>query len=187
VFCPATDDDFKPISGPADKRPFRIEFNPKDIGKYLKGRTFIIRAESTLKNGNLVLQYCGRLRTFNQYCNQSIYGCTSGPMFDIEARKAIDVIWINNINSSNQLSVEKAKNTCMDPTFEPHKNYCSLKCKTRSTMTFNEPTIHPDTNTSSMRISYTTWPISTHVHGAEVRPAFDGNPLSWNINNPKRK
>ena len=21
--------------------------------------------------------------------------------------------------------------------------------------------------------------VSTHVHGLEVRPAFDGNPLSW--------
>ena len=28
-------------------------------------------------------------------------------------------------------------------------------------------------------INVDNWPMSTHVHGLEVRPAFDGNPLSW--------
>jgi hypothetical protein len=29
--------------------------------------------------------------------------------------------------------------------------------------------------------------MSTHVHGAEIRPVFDGNPLSWNSNNQADK
>ena len=69
VFCPATDDDFKATSGADDKRRFRIEFDPKEQDKYLKDRTYIIRTENTMKNGHLVLQYCGRLRNFRQYCN----------------------------------------------------------------------------------------------------------------------
>lgn len=35
-----------------------------------------------------------------------------------------------------------------------------------------------------MLISKTNWPMTTHVHGAEIRPTFDGNPLSW-IDNSK--
>ena len=30
-----------------------------------------------------------------------------------------------------------------------------------------------------MIISKSDWPMTTHVHGSEVRPTFDGNPLSW--------
>ena len=30
-----------------------------------------------------------------------------------------------------------------------------------------------------MRIAYRNWPSVAHLHGAEVRPTFDGNPLSW--------
>lgn len=33
-----------------------------------------------------------------------------------------------------------------------------------------------------MVISSQNWPSVAHLHGAEVRPTFDGNPLSW-INN----
>lgn len=36
-----------------------------------------------------------------------------------------------------------------------------------------------------MRISPENWPTSTHVHGAEIRPTFDGNPLSWTSNKGK--
>ena len=32
------------------------------------------------------------------------------------------------------------------------------------------------------RISENHWPITMHVHGAEIRPTFDGNPLSWTDN-----
>jgi hypothetical protein len=54
-------------------------------------------------------------------------------------------------------------------------------------MTFDDPTTHPHTSGQNLRISYNAWPISTHIHGGEVRPAFDGNPLSWHSNDPKRK
>lgn len=35
----------------------------------------------------------------------------------------------------------------------------------------------------TMLIDKDHWPITTHVHGAEIRPTFDGNPLSWTSNN----
>lgn len=97
VFCPATKEDFKPWVE-NDTRRYVVEINPNDRAKFKPGKTFIVRAESRMVDGKLSLQYCGRLRTFNQYCNESVYGCTSGPMFDIEARSSIDVIWINNLN-----------------------------------------------------------------------------------------
>lgn len=31
-------------------------------------------------------------------------------------------------------------------------------------------------------ITATNWPTSTHIHGLEIRPTFDGNPLSWVAN-----
>ena len=34
-----------------------------------------------------------------------------------------------------------------------------------------------------MHISEKAWPVSTHIHGLEVRPSFDGNPVSWFTNN----
>ncbi len=48
-------------------------------------------------------------------------------------------------------------------------------------MTYVDPTNKNDTHleTSPIVIANTAWPASTHVHGAEVRPTFDGNPLSW--------
>ena len=50
--------------------------------------------------------------------------------------------------------------------------------KIYSSQTFIDPTIKSN-NTTPMVIASKAWPTSTHVHGAEVRPTFDGNPLSW--------
>jgi hypothetical protein len=56
--------------------------------------------------------------------------------------------------------------------------------KQNVTQTYPGPTgEHGD---DGVRISPTNWPTSTHVHGAEVRPTFDGNPLSW-INNAQQR
>ncbi len=35
----------------------------------------------------------------------------------------------------------------------------------------------------TMPIDENHWPMTTYAHGAEIRPAFDGNPLSWTNNN----
>lgn len=50
-------------------------------------------------------------------------------------------------------------------------------------MTFDDP-IKMDGEYMALTPSH--WPASTHLHGAEVRPTFDGNPLSWIANNGAR-
>lgn len=47
--------------------------------------------------------------------------------------------------------------------------------------TNNHTSTHP-----KVKISSKNWPISTHVHGAQVRPTFDGNPMSWIDNSGNR-
>jgi FtsP/CotA-like multicopper oxidase with cupredoxin domain len=57
--------------------------------------------------------------------------------------------------------------------------------KSRS-QTFMDPTniTHTMSSKDYMEISGNSWPITMHLHGAEIRPTFDGNPLSWIDNNP---
>lgn len=52
-------------------------------------------------------------------------------------------------------------------------------------MTYADPTNQTHL-ASSVQILPSNWPTSTHVHGAQVRPTFDGNPLSWFSNNGTR-
>jgi hypothetical protein len=44
----------------------------------------------------------------------------------------------------------------------------------------DSPVMHQYVTHTKMTVK--NWPMTVHVHGAEVRPTFDGNPLSW-INN----
>ncbi len=60
------------------------------------------------------------------------------------------------------------------------------KNPSEATRTYTDPTEHISNDTNSVRITPKTWPTSTHVHGAEVRPTFDGNPLSWIDNSGNR-
>jgi hypothetical protein len=103
-------------------------------------------------------------------------------MFDISTRDNVDIIWVNNLNQ-NTKTVDICNASASDP------NHCTLMSKVDSTRTFVDPTTHTSSpaGEDTMNISYNTWPISTHVHGAEVRPVFDGNPLSWIINNKTLK
>uniref|UniRef100_A0A1J3CGV6 Spore coat protein A n=1 Tax=Noccaea caerulescens TaxID=107243 RepID=A0A1J3CGV6_NOCCA len=101
-------------------------------------------------------------------------------MFDIPARESIDIVWVNNLN---QYSVPNTAGSCMDPTAD--QTYCSLMSKINKTQTYSDPTnLTMSSPLDMMRIGTTAWPLTTHLHGAEIRPTFDGNPLSWVDNNP---
>ncbi len=58
--------------------------------------------------------------------------------------------------------------------------------KQRKQSTFYDPTQDSASGNpppmKKMLISKSNWPMTTHVHGAEIRPTFDGNPLSWTEN-----
>lgn len=60
-----------------------------------------------------------------------------------------------------------------------------LKSKFNNAQTFTDPTDVQDGH-EHMQINSSFWPAAVHVHGAEVRPTFDGNPLSWITNNGSR-
>lgn len=59
------------------------------------------------KNGNWVpthspaLFYCGLMSDFLDNCTKTYFACSSpGALFDISTRENVDIVWINNLNSS---------------------------------------------------------------------------------------
>jgi FtsP/CotA-like multicopper oxidase with cupredoxin domain len=103
-------------------------------------------------------------------------------MFDFNVGHEVDVIWINLLDSTIYPDIT---NTCLDP--NPAFNAkCSFPLKSFKTQTYLDPTNIPHQGTQHARISTSNWPTTTHVHGLEVRPTFDGNPLTWVSNNGTR-
>ena len=47
--------------------------------------------------------------------------------------------------------------------------------------TYKSPTNHTpySTHNENFKTGLNNIPMVTHVHGLEVRPTFDGNPMSW--------
>jgi hypothetical protein len=50
--------------------------------------------------------------------------------------------------------------------------------------TYDDPTSSDMSGMKPIGINKNNWPSVAHVHGAEIRPTFDGNPLSWIDNHP---
>jgi hypothetical protein len=67
-------------------------------------------------------------------------------------------------------------------------NYCHLMVKKNHTQTFLDVTQMNMSSSAFLekRITPKTWPMVTHLHGAEIRPTMDGNPLSWIDNEDKK-
>ena len=69
-------------------------------------------------------------------------------------------------------------------------SHCSIWAKdtTCDSYTYEDPVLFEQGVTDDAKvfpINVDTTIISTHLHGLEVRPAFDGNPLSWYANHSK--
>lgn len=45
--------------------------------------------------------------------------------------------------------------------------------------TYFTPTDYQYNAKEHFRVNPNSVPISPHIHGMEIRPAYDGNPLSW--------
>ena len=64
-----------------------------------------------------------------------------------------------------------------------NRNFCSLpsKKKGEEMCTYQSPTniVPGNTLEKNYLISPLNIPFVTHIHGLEVRPAFDGNPMAW--------
>lgn len=100
-------------------------------------------------------------------------------MFDIPTRDPVDIIWINSLNPDH---LPDTSGSCLDTKDPPSSDFCTLMAKINKTQTFLDPTRN-DMNSKKafkrFKIGKDSWPMSTHIHGAEIRPTFDGNPLSW--------
>jgi hypothetical protein len=106
--------------------------------------------------------------------------CSSpGPMFDIASREMVDVIWVNRLDHN---ILPDVRGTCLDTKGKiKDKDYCKIMAKINRTQTYLDPTDMNELHSSAtlMPITPNSWPMTTHLHGAEIRPTFDGNPLSW--------
>ena len=64
-----------------------------------------------------------------------------------------------------------------------YKNYCTLNQRKKGyeTCTYNQPTnlVPNHTHTKTFLMSPANIPVVTHIHGMEVRPVLDGNPMAW--------
>jgi hypothetical protein len=195
VFCPATDEEVGGYEGNTDLRrrlltgkgKVSYKANLEKAGSdYLHNRTYIISAKSIQGPSGPILRYCGRARRVSETCADSNPDlCMAKPMFDLMIYQEIDIIWVNALDPANL----PKPNGCMkdDPSQDA---FCSLHLRLQD-KTFSDPSVVNGTHTASsvdmMRIGSNNWPISTHVHGAEIRPTFDGNPLSWISNNKEKK
>lgn len=110
-----------------------------------------------------------------------------GPVFDLKTNEEINVFWINQIkevdpNLSWQGVYSQVNSCYKNKTSEiPHRCYQKIKTDNWFGCTYLDPTDLGE-NSSSHELSLLgpkNVPTSTHIHGLEVRPYFDGNPLSW--------
>lgn len=131
--------------------------------------------------GIIRFYYCGIVTNIGSSCDDEVFEACSipGPMFDLKTKQHVDIIWINNLNKD--IFMPKI---CMGITDPDRQCHLKFKSTANSTETFLDP-IKTDGG-DIMRITPSTWPATVHVHGAEVRPTFDGNPLSWISNNGQR-
>ena len=139
------------------------------------------------------LTYCGLARTWDGSCDNAKYVCSApGPAFDVLKDVPIYVVWRNEIGKinetlidlPNQFSGEMAdcyNQTLINNNGKPHRCFPKQKKKGFEEFTYYEPTDLRDTHDSIEKgeVKLDNVIVSPHIHGLEVRPAFDGNPLSW--------
>ena len=136
-----------------------------------------------------LLRYCGFVRDWNQNeedCVNGRYVCsTPGPYFDTVEGTDTTVIWVNQIGSLEGKNMSGEGISCRYNVPDLKNLKCSISKKKIHSgskddcleKTFYDPTNH--TGNPTMEIDTDNSPVSTHLHGMEVRPAYDGNPLSW--------
>ena len=118
-------------------------------------------------------------------CSQAEPLCTlPGPLFYVEKDRAIDVAWVHDIRNDDGIKTFATPiSDCMNSSATPTAHsYLHRKNANKDICTYKSPTDHIPSDTfteSDFLISPTNIPVVTHIHGLEVRPTFDGNPMSW--------
>ena len=97
-----------------------------------------------------------------------------GPIFRFQRQEKATIMWINDIYAE---TVNWSPTECYSPTSD--NMFCTVSQKELSEKcTYFKPTDYIY-KTLTHRITKDSIPISPHIHGLEVRPTFDGNPLGW--------
>lgn len=105
-------------------------------------------------------------------------------MFYVPKNRKIDVAWVYDINPAAGVTMNS--NLPFDNCYFPrnnHSTHCNIinKDPGERFCTYLDPTnlSYPTSQSSQITINLTNIPVTVHVHGLEVRPTFDGNPLSY--------
>ena len=132
------------------------------------------------------LTYCGYARRWDQTCSSAKYVCTSpGPIFETESFQDITVFWINRIEDIDVARFQedldqKSSRKCYN---DQERENCDVQAKLLNDcdeFTFFDPTEpQREDKIRMLTIDPRHSTTSIHVHGMEIRPTFDGNPLSW--------
>lgn len=80
------------------------------------------------------------------------------------------------MNGINSTGVNWTKTSCYAD--DSDNEVCTTTSKSNSCSYFS-PTNYQYKGTGSFRVNQDHVPISPHIHGLEIRPVFDGNPLAW--------
>lgn len=135
-------------------------------------------ANASDPSSSAMLYYCGMAkRWWEDSCYNARYVCSApGPMFYFLVGQPATIIWVNAINSSGLNWIESS---CYDPESSDHDCTTTTKPEERGSCSYFSPTDYQSEQRGIFRVRQTAVPISPHIHGLEIRPTFDGNPLSW--------
>jgi hypothetical protein len=116
-------------------------------------------------------------------CATAVPACTvPGPLFYVQRHRPIEVAFVYDIRNKGGQVFALSYTPCMSPTGY-NIPYCRLMQKKQGfeTCTYQSPTNMIPNNTYEhvFQMSLNNIPVVTHVHGMEVRPSLDGNPLAW--------
>ena len=105
-------------------------------------------------------------------------------MFDFDLGEYADVIWVNELDPDLIPDLDQYEGCKLGTPSNETEPECILKGKDNYSATYHSPTDLGVNNTfKKVNMSAKYWPTVAHIHGMEVRPNFDGNPLSWISNN----
>lgn len=96
-------------------------------------------------------------------------------MFYFPKGQEATIIFVNDVKTK---TVNWAQDNCYDPTSDDR--FCTVTSKkVDQGCSYFQPTDYSTWATGTHRVDEEAVPISPHIHGMEIRPTFDGNPLSW--------
>jgi hypothetical protein len=156
---------------------------PLDFDYKINPDIYVVHTQARPANASdpfspAMLYYCGwAKRWWEGSCSNARYVCSApGPMFYFAVKQEATIIWVNAINATGLNWIESS---CYNSSSADHDCTTTTKPAERGSCSYFSPTDYQSDQLGTFRVRQTAVPISPHIHGLEVRPTFDGNPLSW--------